>query len=244
MALIALQSQAHFIDYLPAGTGGREYYVDYARDVRLGSAFDHRFCGPHDVAGSQCPNCDRPLLRFLALDTRDSRLGLGQVPFSTLPLFYCWRCPVSQEMFSYRVLDDGAIGLLVYGRGAPEDDWPYSEYPKFFPEAPARLVEVTEEVQDIYKHLNATGEFEEWGLTERNPELLLPRHQYGGEPLHMQQDPEYCVRCPDCAEPMPFTASIGADCLDERGLVTSEAVQVIYHYCPACRVVSAFQQTD
>src|SRR5689334_3129472 len=66
--------------------------------------FAHYFCGPHDVPGAICPNCSKPLLRLLALDTCDPRLGLEYCPFPVLSLFSCLTCEISMHPFSYQLL--------------------------------------------------------------------------------------------------------------------------------------------
>ena len=45
-----------------------------------GDSYDHRFCGKHDIAGADCPNCAQPLLRFFSFDMRDSRLARSVAP--------------------------------------------------------------------------------------------------------------------------------------------------------------------
>ncbi|MDQ2801010.1 MAG: hypothetical protein M3Y13_15360 [Armatimonadota bacterium] len=66
------------------------YFVDYARAADASPDFDHVFCGPHEVDGAWCPNCRKPLLRFLALDTRDNRLRLPNSLGPMLSLLFCW----------------------------------------------------------------------------------------------------------------------------------------------------------
>src|SRR5262249_28751907 len=138
--------------------------------------------------------------------------------------------------FYYQILADDRIGLLQYGVDGVMNDFPYEEYPRFFPEASSRLVEIPDEAQNILKLLN-TGE-EDW---ERIPivyhNLNIPRHQVGGEPYLVQQDTNYRMRCPLCGEIMPFPASVGDYCLDPRGFTGNQYVQVLFHYCKACHVV-------
>lgn len=81
----------------------------------------HAFCGPHLIPGAHCPNCDKPLLRFLSLDTCDPRLGLQHCPFPALPLVYCWTCNIAQEPFLYQVNADGGVQLLQYGDDGVEE---------------------------------------------------------------------------------------------------------------------------
>ena len=242
MALDAVQPQAYFVDYSEADRSQRDYFVDAAGDAMISAEYRHYFCGAHEIAGAHCPNCHKPLLRFLSLDVSDVRLCLDDSPFCALPLLYCWRCPVSEEVFSYKLNADGSVVLLSHGEGKPAPDWPYEDYPDCFPGVPARLLRINEEAQRILRMLNK-GEYErEW--IQRHPGLFEPRHQYGGEPLLMQLDTAYSIECPSCRSHMPFLASIGHDCLDPRGFVTEPSVQVVYHYCRRCQVVSTFNQCD
>jgi hypothetical protein len=240
---VALQPQGFFVEYLPATTGDRGSSVTDARDSELNAHHRHVFCGAHDVAGAECPNCAKPLMRFLGLATDDPRLGLLGAPFATLSLFYCWRCPISSGMFFYWVRDDGSVSLVQYEEGRPEVDFPYEAYPDHFPAASARLVRVSTEDQALLKSVNA-GACDEAKLQRNRPELIVPRHQYGGEPLLVQRDTGYQVACPGCRSPMPFLASIGDACLDPRGFVGNEFVQVLYHYCRECQVIGAFHRCD
>jgi hypothetical protein len=239
-----VQPQGYLIDYGREPGYPSRFYVDAGRDRAVSAQFEHQFCGAHDVPSAWCPNCEGPLLRFVAFDTRDARLGLGEVPSGTLSLFYCWRCPAAQGPFSYRVLEDGDISLLQCEPGSPETDFPYSDYPVSFPGARASLLEISEEVQEFFRRFNMGDDIWDHPLRQEDPRLLDCPHQYGGEPLLIQQDTEYRLQCPACQAAMPFLCSIGDDCLDPRGFCGNTSVQVVYHYCSPCRVVRAFQQCD
>src|SRR5258708_9570244 len=94
--MVCIVSSAFFVDYGKAEEVDKPYYVDYARDVALSGEHGHRFCGPHDIDGAWCPNCDKALLRFLTLDTADLRLGLEYSPVRLIHLLFCWECNVAQ----------------------------------------------------------------------------------------------------------------------------------------------------
>ena len=222
------------------------YFVDYQVAPEGGTDFGHYFCGPQKVGGALCPNCHKPLLRFLALDTHDSRLKLQGCPSETLSLFFCWTCNIAQELFLYCILADG-IELLRYGRGGVETDFPYEGYPIFFPGARATLRQMTAEEQHLIVLQQSNLETEADALARaefmrQRPDLSEVRHQVGGEPFLMQ--PFVAGECPDCGGEMPFLASIGDDCLDVRGLVGEDGVQVIFQYCRRCYIVGVYQETD
>ena len=41
------------------------------------AAHRHEACGAHEIDGAVCPNCAKPMLRMLSLDTADERLQLA-----------------------------------------------------------------------------------------------------------------------------------------------------------------------
>lgn len=219
------------------------YFVEYSGEATAGSEYQHFFCGSHEVPGAWCPNCNKPLLLFLALDTTDPRLNLKEHPFRILSLFFCWTCNIAQKPLYYQFSVDGSVSLLEYGCGGGEPDFPYEDYPVYFPGAPALLVPIPDVFQTILTLLNM-GEIYAYAIHKRHPDLQKPRHQVGGEPFLVQQNPDYEMICPLCKRRMPFWASIGDDCLDPRGFTGNEWVQVIYNYCQRCRVIGAFQQCD
>lgn len=206
---------------------------------------NHRFCGEHDIVGAQCPNCQLPLLRFLSLELANSPVQLG----STMPyahLLYCWRCNLAQRGFSYCIVAKKEIAILAYGAGKEADDFPYEDYPNYFPGTYIDLMPLSNEEQEIivkkmndeiniYTYKNGKYEF-----------LTKPQHQIGGVPLLMQSNWEDWIfeRCPICNQTMIFFASIGDFCLDVRGFTMNPYVQVIYLSCSHCNVFKAFAMTD
>ncbi|MGI4788572.1 MAG: hypothetical protein ACRYFS_06950 [Janthinobacterium lividum] len=217
--------------------------MNYTQSENARNAFAHQFCGSHNISGADCPNCRKPLLRFFGLDTRDSRLLLQEPLFSTLPLLFCWTCNISQEMLFYRVRDN-AVELLQFGLSGVQTDFPYEDYPLFFPGAALVLDAVTLEDQSLLTRLNNRFDAGE-NATEilgEHRDLWNVRHQVGGEPFLTQDMAE--INCLDCAEEMPFLASVANDCLDIRGLTGDEGVQVLYHYCRKCYVVAAYQRIE
>src|SRR5439155_1420402 len=122
-------------------------------------------------------------------------------------------------------------------------DFPYEDYPDFFPGARAVLTAITREGQKMLCRINR-GEVNESKLFRTSPHLLSPRHQIGGEPMLLQEDAMDSVICIHCSEPMSFLACIADKCLDPRGLIGYDGAQVLYHLCRSCNIVAALNRAD
>jgi len=217
------------------------YFVEFIHPQDEG--FQHVFCGPHEISDAWCPNCDKPLLRFLSLDTRDPRLRLQDKSFPLLHLLNCWTCKVAQRPFFYRINPDGGVNLLEYGSGFEGPDFPYEDYPQHFPGAPIQLIPLTDEEQQTIYGLNE-GILEPFD-TPFNTRLSCPAHQVGGEPFLIQSDWDcWKLNCPVCRQEMPFLASVGDSNLLPRGFTDNAYVQFGFSYCPTCDVVGSLQQCD
>ena len=211
----------------------------------------HIFCGSHSVEGAWCPNCQKPLLRFMALDTNDPKLGFKKTPFQWLSLFFCWTCEIAQTPFYYRFTANGDIGLMKFGEGGVQLNFPTENYPTFFPQAYFQLRPLTEIEQTVTKELNR-GEIPEGEVDHKTPYLNRPEHQIGGEPFLIQKNPDYqtdawgkeVLTCPKCKKLMPFLAAIGENTKGNQGFSGNEYVQVLFNYCKKDRIVCAFQQCD
>jgi hypothetical protein len=216
----------------------------YTLEVGLESAslpWRHRFCGANDTRGAWCPNCQKPLLRFLLLDAADPRLELAHTDMEVLPLLFCWTCTISKHPFTYHVSDRGkGVELLEYEPGARFPDFPYEGYPVAFPEGRVSLRELDEARQAVIRKLNVGQQ--RWELAAEFPRLARPTHQIGGEPYLVQAiDRPHCQRC--TAE-MPFLAALADSNLGERGFVENDFVQVLYHLCRPCQVIVAYQASE
>ena len=210
--------------------------------IRMDQEWHHIFCGPNDILGAFCPNCHRPLLLLLSLDTKDYRLYLLAVPFPRLFLVFCWTCELSQKLFYY-VQNAQGIDILDYRKGQSYDDFPYRNYPVYFPKANAVLEQIPNGDQEIIRMLNRDA-IDSWEVIRSRPDLAKPRHQVGGEPYLVQQNVYDEIRCLICGKSMPFLAAIGDEALDGIGFTGNEFVQVLFHFCRKCNLVAAYQQTD
>ncbi len=234
------------------------YWLDYA----AGSEDQgHVFCGPQEIQGTTCPSCDEPLLQFARLDHRDSRLGLVDLG-TAVPLLYCWRCGPLKLAYALR---DSGIEILENDGEWQGDDFPYANYPRFFPARAAVLRPLSADQQFLVRLENLrlghvlydfdddddarpvtlpSGRRVPRGEIEALfPECVEPRHQVGGEPWSVQGAFPPLV-CSACELPMRFLAAIADDCTDPRGFVDNAYVQTLFFLCRDCRVIAATQQCD
>ncbi len=226
------------------------YFLKYLRKKEE-SNDTHIFCGAHSVQSAWCPNCQKPLLRFLALNTRDSRLGLEKSPFQWLSLFFCWTCQIAVNPFYYQITSKEEIELLKYGEGSLKSNFPWTDYPVYFPKAYVHLQPLTDHEQQTIKGLNR-DEISGWEINRKTPYLNRPAHQVGGEPYLVQMNPDYqtdawtkeIVTCLKCGKLMPFLAAIGDKTRSKMGFAGNDFVQVIFNYCKRDRLICAFQQCD
>ena len=178
----------------------------------------HVFCGDHEIAGADCPNCCAPLMQMMVLDVSDEQLTLGQLGVERVPLLFCWRCNIAQGVTQYQLLRDGGIELLKFKRGTQGPDFPYDDYPESFPRATFDLVAVSGE------------------------QSLAPRHQVGGKPYLMQGLRD--IRCKVCRRRMSFLACVADGATEGRSFVDNSFVQVLFHICPTDAVVASYHECD
>lgn len=218
------------------------YFVNYSKGFEKKSAPQHSFCGTHDIKGALCPNCHKPFLRFLMLDMNDKSFSFKTVHFSKLSILYCWTCAIAQSKFFYQIVGDNEIKILEYKKGSIVKDFPYENYPLFFPRRIALLEKISSREQEIIHRIN-TGELDELIMMKKVPNLCRPRHQVAGEP-YLIQSYENSLTCPECNQRMPFLAAIADDCVDPRGFTGNQFVQALFFYCIECSIVGAMQRCD
>jgi hypothetical protein len=202
----------------------------------------NKFCGEHNIEGAECPNCKKRLLRFFSVYTDSIDPEIKDFAYGIIHLLYCWTCSISQEKFFYRVLDTKKIELLDYKKGTKQSDFPYPDYPEYFPIGEIIISKISQHDQKIIIDVNSK-QVDEFDLDEDDEGLCVPRHQIGGVP-YLVQGEFVDFSCPLCGLQMPFLASVADDCLDSKGFVGNSYVQVLYHYCKDCNVVGAIQQCD
>jgi len=113
----------------------------------------HALCGPQRINGAISPNTGLPLLLLVSLDPADPRLGISHLKLATLHLLYSWTCGISDGVFSYRESSE-AVEIIAYTKGPLHTDFPYENYPLFFPRVPVELKALTSEEQIVVERLN------------------------------------------------------------------------------------------
>jgi hypothetical protein len=202
----------------------------------------HSLFGTNDVPGGTCPNCNKPLLLLLTLDTADRRLGIRDCPMPRLPLLFCWTCNVAQSNFVYR-LEADAVQLVEFGVGGVVTDFPYPSYPTNFPQRAVKLEPLTDLDQQMI-HLINEGELEPiWGR-QYTPIFTTPVHQVGGEPLGSNIDFDTDRECRECGSSMRFLASIADDAGDGLAITQNAYVQTLFFLCRKCWLIMAQQICD
>jgi hypothetical protein len=209
----------------------------------VASEHQHDFCGPNEISGAICPACSKPLLRVLSLSAADSRLNADPAKTPAVHLLYCWTCSIPYGHFSYRVRQDGTVEVLdlppttEYAFGP---DGPYDGYTGTYPMKKVSLVALSEEERQAEK------------LAHSDMDLaftLFPRHQIGGTPVILNSE---AIACPACLKPSPFLAVICDDASGNRpgevaardSFVGNLGVQMVFHFCRECSVVTAYHSND
>lgn len=198
----------------------------------------HEFCGTHEIRGAVCPNCNKPLLRILSLNAKDRVLNLNEAKTPSVHLLYCWTCSVPFGVFSYRVNSDESIEILHIPERQPESEFgmegPYDGYTGKYPTRKVSL-EAINEASDA-----------NWAAARKESE---PRHQIGGSPfIENPQTPA----CPICSDEMPLLATICDDAAgndpwnrqESSTFVGNGGVQMLFHFCRECSVVTAYHCVD
>ena len=223
----SVQQKGFFINYKPAPEG---------------TQVENKFCGSHDIEGATCPNCKKPLLRFLTVNSDDKHIDIGKYQYKKIHFMYCWTCNISQREFFYQIIDDNKVSIIQYSKGGVQKDFPYPNYPENFPLGKIDFIEISEEDQRIISKVNSE-EIDEFDLPDKDSHLSIPKHQFGGEPCLVQMEFDK-INCPKCKSEMQFIVSIADDCIDDRGFVENEYVQVLYYYCKDCCMIGAIQHSD
>ncbi|MHB0938005.1 MAG: hypothetical protein ACYC6A_16575 [Armatimonadota bacterium] len=202
------------------------------------SPYQHLRFGKVNRKDARCPCCRRPFFRMLEIDISDPRLGLSGMPFSCLPLYYCFTCRLGLDHFYYRVNADNSVESITK-RFTGEGD-PFHMTIRWPDESGARLQPLTIEEQAFlagsYKDMPLS-----WSVHEEPPpfhQLYGHNDQIGGIPFLDCDWEDYQFFCPLCEQEMPFLATFAAATPDGTPLCGKENdIQLVYAFCPACQVV-------
>ncbi len=232
-------------NFQPIGDPEHGYWLNFSPGA---AETQHEFCGEPDIPGSDCPHCNKPLLRILSLDAYDPVLNLDPNRTPQVHLLYCWTCSIPYGEFSYRLREDGSVELLQVPPRQPGIELgaggPYDGYTGRFP-----LRRVSLELQSQSEHDTLTAYWAATSEQDYGEAPLEPRHQIGGYPFIYNP---FALRCPLCSN---FMAMLAAFCDDASGNQTYQAdamssftdncgVQVFFQLCRDCAVVSAAHSCD
>jgi hypothetical protein len=164
-----------------------------------------------------------------------------QSKVDTLHLLYSWTCGISDRDFTYRESNQG-VEILAYTKGPTHSDFPYANYPVFFPRVEVDLQALTPEEQTAIRQMNRREDGSP-SVTDQYLRPTAPRAQIGGEPRLMQWPLGECL-CPVCGCSMPLLASIGNENGCASGFTDNDFVQTLFFLCDGCMVVTAYNLTD
>ncbi len=207
---------------------------------RKRGGFAHEFCGPHEISGARCPNCKKPLLRFLSLNCEDPNLAKFRNKLPHVHLVFCWTCNLAQKPLYYRQMR-GEIILLKWGKGGRCKDFPYVDYPVAFPPALVSLVRIADSDAETMARV-VSGDVRPHRLPRRQQWLGLPKHQVGGCPVGV--DSALAPKCCKCKARMHLFATICDIASRGRVFVGNEFVQVAYWLCERDCILCAQQSCD
>lgn len=227
--VLTIQKEGYFLEYSSSFDGNEKESVG-------------QFCGKNQLTGGMCGNCRKPFLVFAKFDSArlTSCFSVGTLP--EMVLVYCWTCSISEGLFFYEVGNQNSINVIQFIKGKPVEDFPYGNYPEFFPEGRIRLRKIPKDIQSLIENINSK-KIDEFDVEKKNEKYIKPAHQFGGEPYLIDGKLEI-VFCPKCSLQMPFLASIADDCIDSRGFTGNSYVQIVYLICISCWVVGAYQRCD
>jgi hypothetical protein len=176
-----------------------------------------------------------------SLDLRDERLGISDFPAGKLNFFFSWTCDISRGVLTYQIKGDTAIEILNYKDGPAYTDFPYPDYPNYFPLRLFELRKITDDEQRAISAINRK-KLKGSSIHDERPDLVRPQHQFRGEPFFVDAPRE--LACPSCQAVMPIFASAVDETMSQRGFVHSNFVQMVFHLCTSCAIVSAYQLAD
>jgi hypothetical protein len=124
----------------------------------------------------------------------------------------------------------------------PQPDFPYEQYPAFFPQYGVTLQPLTADQQSVIEKLNRRAD-DPIALASEFPALEAPRAQVGGEPRLLQW-PLAQPFCPVCRGGTRLLATFGNANETPRGFTDNAYVELLFHLCEACTVVVTENMTD
>jgi hypothetical protein len=205
----------------------------------------HEFCGLNAIAGAECPNCEKPLLKLAVFCAADPALELDSARMPSLPLLYCWTCAIPYGKFRYSVGSDGSVEILKFAEEYETAFGPEGPYDGYTGEFASRSFSLEPQSEEEMSSLRAYAEGTEEDLADG---LEDPRHQVGGNAMIYNPQSD---TCPKCGSEMPTFAAIADNaCGNGYAESTSESftdnsgVQTVFLLCRGCSIVSAYHSCD
>jgi hypothetical protein len=215
--------------------------------------FDHFVGGSHAIRSADCPNCDKPLMQYMSINTADDRLNLGFLGVDRLPLLYCMRCALCWRVFEYYVKSSDAISIVRVHRGERTwDDWYGDGFGDELPKRYFDLYPIPEHIQYLHGRISRgyqPTDAEELEISRFTGKVAQPEvggypivdaiNQIGGETFFVQ--PINTPMCRVCKENgmkrhMSFVASLVND--DRTRLrIGHDGVQVLFFTCCSCGLI-------
>ena len=231
---------------------GFGYLLTVGEDTRG----QHYWGGENHLKGGECPNCQKPLFRHMTIDCTDSRLQsqLENLACSQLPLLYCMRCELCFSDFSYRLIDDAEVEIVVSRDGGNCPDWGRLMGCDEFPFRHAMLTAVPKRLDELWQRLHLgrllnASEMREVGVLTNRYRLfdnqtvgaLMPVSVLGGLPYLLEMEEgdtcSYCEMLGIPHFPLSLLAVI-SNAPNEGLLVTvDDWYQILFFICFQCGTI-------
>ena len=214
------------------------------------SRFRHRFGGEPSHTGILPRDQQIPLHLLCTLDLADPRITLPIRDIPELPLFYGFLYDATRMV--YEVVSDAEICIVSQDTTSPEEDFPYSEYPRAFPDEPFDIGEFPE--TDLSQDGDMGNPFREEvfeGISSQRERRHLMNTMDPVERFAIATDlpqgpmPVSCIRS-GCNSPTRIFCVIDPIIIgsvhlwDDSG--EEEGVKIVYEICPKCALIRASNQ--
>lgn len=218
------------------------YLLTYTASKDWSLFHGHRIGGDAGPRAIPCPNCDLPMLRMFLLSGSDPFVArsLGLRDGVDFDVQFCWRCEASQDWLQYRLRPGERPEIASVRIGGLIKDFPYPDYPAFFPEGVVQPVPLPDGAVD------AEGRWLDHPHDDDAPSGFSvedgPRHQFLGRMFRW--DEEQDAICVGCGEPMRLVMTVADHNLHPLGMAGYIGAMLAVHWCAACQMIGIRQQVD
>jgi hypothetical protein len=234
---------AYGVGYLLTYTASKEWIGEKFLEVS-----PHRIGGDAGPRAIGCPNCELPMLRMFLLAGKDPFLArsIGLAEGADFDVQFCWRCEASQDWLQYRLRANAPPELAHARIGGVIPDFPYPDYPAFFPEGGVLPVPLPESA------VNDEGELRSWADDEghEGPGSVMSnfglvreeRHQFLGK-MFVRDETQIGV-CAGCGATMSLVMTVADHNLHPMGMANYMGVMLAVYWCARCQMIAIRQQCD